>query len=1019
MTNVKIRNVANKGIYESYMGILRISPSEDGTDSMTNAFRNPFIKNPSNGTIEQRKIRLSDSDSIQLGMFFTAYVRDTKVIDANGAETTAKVVNVSTNVDENVFVVKDYHVRSTLEVNRKNQTDRIAPIQTYHDSQYYTDTNDVLGYPVDSPCDETYFNVGNRVNLIHYENVTKDHPLDQVLKEELFTRSREWYEKNVPERDRVKINGHYIYTRNNKNEQVPIVYTREYILGHYNGHTAYINDNIKNKYLGPDVVQNNNVNDKSAFTKLSFLPLDESIWKIVEEALQGYTRHTEGRFTQLGINRNETISPRLFGTINPPSRTSYMLGLSMPHGIIMYHAMPFRRWMFHALRQQLNNARDENNDYKHVDADPRFDTGLKRAFRNGKITPCNKSDPGFINILSREFVLCDGCELNYLNYPNANVYNENMYQMENGNPKRVDGIPQVRTSFEGVYNAIYQSYSYLIPNPQKPGELMKDPNKKFIVPSLLSVTRDLKTSGRYLRGLNWYREDGVDRPLDLKEDGFVDGTYKENTYVFEVVPNAENADTEKNHSNPGPGRFSIDWKASLKRHYHYCFAATEDYNRSNSTDEKDWKRGRSVDDSITVDLLDGNASSESAKLTYPCYPNGWSTDTTMEPFRSFTQPHLVWNKELLSNKPPDVEDDSDPTEDSWPPTFDGFAQDDLPEVSTQEDPDAWQDELPMNLWEDWKKYAADHGKTNQSLQDFMTEKGLDFGAKGGCVSYDYSKFEGASGYVPSDPEMYHYGFDIDDEFDKRIKQQDRQYIYSYNVGKHGGHSDWYRRLTRPSTWSVEAGMGMKDATKLLEYSFVNRQNYLPNTFGGHTPVPCAGVFAWKIDEKTGNMTGGIDMKDGKWTIPNENETPISENDAERRKQLATMNYAEGAYPIAARGGCKRVLITHDGSCKNRHVSHGQLHYYHHNFGGYGDENDENWGVCAPASGGYEFGKEPTEELIDHHIPRCVTSLPINNIIGKANGEEEAETGHFGDDEVEFLDSLSNPPTMMFLPLFKL
>ena len=64
LTEISLRNVGAEQIYDSYMGILRISPSElDGSyvDSMSMSLTNPKESND-----KDREIILSDSDGTKL-----------------------------------------------------------------------------------------------------------------------------------------------------------------------------------------------------------------------------------------------------------------------------------------------------------------------------------------------------------------------------------------------------------------------------------------------------------------------------------------------------------------------------------------------------------------------------------------------------------------------------------------------------------------------------------------------------------------------------------------------------------------------------------------------------------------------------------------------------------------------------------------------------------------------------------------------------------------------------------------
>lgn len=858
MDQINVRNVGPKQVYDSYMGILRISPSElegEMVDSMTLAFTNPW-KSAGN----QRQIILSDSDGTQVGLYFTAYIRKADVVDEHNMPTKANVVNVCSNVESNIFVNQTYNVRSTLLVNKEKQQDRVTPIQIYHESPYYLETWDVLTYPIDSPNDDSYFNAANKLGLIDYNKST---PVKDQLKDALYNRDKAWYDKNIGAEHRVKVAGKFIYTTNFKYEQVPVVYTKERVLGHYNGHTVRITDELKTKFIGTPIGQEKTVNSQSVFTRLSFIPLDDTIWRTVTEALQGYTRHTDGRFTQLGVGMNQSISERLFGTLNPPSTTCPLLGLDMPPGLIMYTAMPFRRWMFHALRQQVRNATDENNGLKSLPSE------VKAAVDRGAITAINKLDPGFANTLSKEFVLCNGYEVNYTNYPYMNTDNETFFQHDDiGNVIRdSNGKPKENTTFKGTFNAIKNS----------------NVNKKIISPSLLVTEMQ---SPRYLRGLNWITDMGVDTPIDFAAVGVEEGTYRDNNYKFEVVQDSDYGLTEKNFSNPGNYRFSLDWKTNQLHHQHTCFAETETPNRTNTAGN----------------MIDGMLEHPTILVEY------------------VTRKH--------------------------------------------------------------KRHLF--GTTKEVQRKIVTSR----------TPYEPQDEEAKFGWVT-------YG----DKINQTSPQIEKTFDYDANCGgERPWHRDHYINLSEPSTWSAEKGEQQRNADLLADYSFKKQINNAPNSWKNHMPIPNAGLWAWKLDDK-GNMSSFQEDKlDGTYVIANEDQTPISKDKNIRKQQLETMNYAEGAYPIATKGGADLKLTTHEGTCKSR--GHGHLgRMYHASM------------YCDPHTGGYELQNYNSSMKSD--VPRCLTSLPVSDIWNKIKERKPDVTGQMGDTNVTFDSSLSAPPTMILLPLFKI
>lgn len=559
---ISLRDVGNEQIYDSYMGILRISPSKldnQLTDSMS-----LFLSNPITEEDSERQAILSDSDGTKIGAYFTTKVRTTKVKNASGKEEEQDVINVVTHATTHLFSSNSLNIRSTLIVNKENQEKKISPIQIYHESESKPGIFDVLLYPIDSPNDASYFNAENKLNLIDYNN-SKD--VHTQLNEALYNQPKSWYDSKITSEHQVKIGNDFIYTQNKFYEQVPILYTKDYILGQYRGHTARVTDDIKTKLVdgavGPERLENNN----SLVTKLSFIRLDSLVWDVLHEALEGDLRHSDGRYSFLGIGENESISERLFNSINPPAENAPILGTGISPGIVMNHVMPFRRFIFHVLRQEVRNSADEGNNYQNLR------NGVKQYVEANKITPVAKLDPGFVNPLTKEFVICDGKELTYENYPSINTDNKSLFQHnEKGVVKRDANTkkPLKATTKSDIYNALAASNNSTAPDAYK---------GKVVVPSLLALNQK---SPRYIRGLNWIEtshENNPDKIINFSETL----TYKNNDKKHEVVLNSDYGLTQKNFVNPGVYRAQVDWKACEQHHKHRCFYNSASWNRDNPT----------------------------------------------------------------------------------------------------------------------------------------------------------------------------------------------------------------------------------------------------------------------------------------------------------------------------------------------------------------------------------------------------------------------------------------------------
>ena len=129
--------------------------------------------------------------------------------------------------------------------------------------------------------------------------------------------------------------------------------------------------------------------------------------------------------------------------------------------------------------------------------------------QDNKITPIGKQDPGFINMLTKEFVLCDGKTLTYDNYPSANTDNPNMFKLtDKGIAERdTNGKPKAATTKTDTYTAIANSING--------GSNVK-------TPSLLAFDQQ---APRYIRGMNWKTVDGITGPIQFGSEGIHEGHF--------------------------------------------------------------------------------------------------------------------------------------------------------------------------------------------------------------------------------------------------------------------------------------------------------------------------------------------------------------------------------------------------------------------------------------------------------------------------------------------------------------
>jgi hypothetical protein len=122
---------------------------------------------------------------------------------------------------------------------------------------------------------------------------TNTKPRHEQVKENLHKQPSTWYEQNFPfdtidgeiqetSKHRVKVNDRFINTYNNKGEQIPVLHTRDYVLGHYDGH-SWKNADSSEAFDFQDVWTGTasklkEISDYDDITKLSWIRFDDLVW---------------------------------------------------------------------------------------------------------------------------------------------------------------------------------------------------------------------------------------------------------------------------------------------------------------------------------------------------------------------------------------------------------------------------------------------------------------------------------------------------------------------------------------------------------------------------------------------------------------------------------------------------------------------------------------------------------------------------------------------------------------------
>lgn len=546
-----IRDVSQKQIYDSYMGILRISPNKvngrdvDDPTSILNTlvdFNGVFQGlNETATKNKQINISLTDSDGNLLPIWFIpkAFSREVLLKNTYGNDYSQKksIINIVTKVDDGgiTYISNSLTNRSSLILSnpQENRTQLVFALGCTENGDSPTiNCQSILMYPIEAPNDDEFFNNKNKFNLFDPKNVSKTRA--EQMEEKLLQKTAQWYHLNnlFYSKHHVKVNGEFINQYNIYNEQIPVLYTHDYVLGHYDGHVWNEKnfETIKKNQLRDGTVglANLNLKDGGRATKLSWLRIDTLVWQYLEQILKGTTRHYEGRYEGLGMYNNQSITKYLFNISNISQQlkeNSVILGQGHQNGLVSYHAMPFHRYWFHRCRQLLFNYEDaiekSTIQYKKESQIQDLDILLK-ARNDGKITACCDATVSPHHSLVKDFIICDGKEIDFSNYPNISLKNYNLLNVNTrGEKARLNSSGDIMKSQIG--NTIHT--------------VIKSTPQLYVFDERYP---------RFIRSLNWNVEDkGI--------ENYKDSVSKDCNYYFNHSREAESG--QKNHSDEN---FNVD-----------------------------------------------------------------------------------------------------------------------------------------------------------------------------------------------------------------------------------------------------------------------------------------------------------------------------------------------------------------------------------------------------------------------------------------------------------------------------
>lgn len=539
-----VRSVAPRQVYDSYMGILRISPNNNEDDPTT------LLE-----TIDE-EIKLSDSNGTKLPITF--------IPKAFG-----KWINIQTKVDDNVYVTKTFTSRSTLKLSKMIILNNLKE----------GTTNGILIYPTIRPSsnDTDYFNYNN----IHkfweddYETWVIDQKRHEKVEKKLLEQKLSWYNdtSKVKEVEKVKVGGQYVDGQyvggqyvtqtNNHGEEVPILYTHDYILGvASNGTTTneLPTETINDKNVS--IIKDHVTVLKGNCTRLSWERIDKIIWENLDTYLN-YRDDMDDRFSDISIFDKGTTYQAEPSKVLSGKDTSKkeeqkwranapLLARGVQDGIIMYHAMPFNRYWFHRCRQVLTNMEISDPEWAKIDINktsvqfPKWDDiddpekqQLSQAKWAKLITAASKASLTPHHSLVKDYLLCNGKEVtvkNFVkNFPNINLKNYNLfnisqkgaYAAKDTNTNKYNVIDYSKTTYEGTtHYAVYEGTTHY--------SVFESLSKKL--PDLFNFT---DFAPRFIRGLNFSFNNGSSYIIS-DEVKFGDGTQDTQNRVDTLAKSSSN-----------------------------------------------------------------------------------------------------------------------------------------------------------------------------------------------------------------------------------------------------------------------------------------------------------------------------------------------------------------------------------------------------------------------------------------------------------------------------------------------
>lgn len=594
-------------VYDSYMGILRISPEPiDGNENSTVDDVSQKLSQLKDASGEDRRLELSDSDGNMFKIYFVPKAFMQKTYKSNGLEA---VIHIQTALEKPIYSSNELNVRSTLELDKigpsqaegQPGTERLSRLVVRATGQTSLDGSKWVLYPTESPNDSNYFNEKNKLELFDPEG-EENHYYE--VQDALLQKPLSWYNQSdikASEIVRKEDGVTPLRTMNVFEEGVPILHTRDYVLGIYDCHNVKtqesaaetegwsIQDLASRGWIDTSQFHSDNMpQNGDYFTKLSWIRIDNLVWDMLREILNGNVRHYKGRYRELGYDVVENGDGKGFqptGNVNFDNTNFFrfenghgqgylslsqaaastpfgfleengeLLGQDVAPGVIMYNAMPLHRYMFHVMRQRAYNYTKEEHASVPTSGDWRQEVGQLKE--NEIITEYAMFNPSFTNNLSKNFLLCDGREISsehkvsvYENYPSINTNNFKLFVPDDqkmGCARDANGIPlQQQLSDDTIYYSLTKTPSLLSPHEAAP---------------------------RLIRGASYYIDNYKNSASDPNRDMEGDSV-KENIDVYTFNRDKNLGHKIKYPTNEANAIYSYNFNAFRKdKHDHHIFSA--------------------------------------------------------------------------------------------------------------------------------------------------------------------------------------------------------------------------------------------------------------------------------------------------------------------------------------------------------------------------------------------------------------------------------------------------------------